>query len=337
MAEPLKNMFNESVLRGIAETLPVNEQAFVADCLVGFEPLGLMDRARHVARVMRDHLDPDPAAAIQQLSFPAADGFFFYNPHAFFIQEYGLPAYEQSMAAMYELTQVFTAEFCIRPFITAHPQTMQRLREWTGDPSEHVRRLVSEGTRPRLPWAPQLPQFRHDPGPVLELLDLLKDDPSEYVVRSVGNNLNDISKDHPQRALEVAARWAPRPVVRRGLRTLIKDGDSQALAILGYGEVHASAEADIPASIDIGQRLRLAIDVTTNGPVLVDVVVDFAGTKGPRRKVFKGAELTTSATIRRTVSFEQLSTRRVYPGPHAISVLLNGREQPLGTLVVRNP
>ena len=241
------------------------------------------------------------------------------------------------MAAMYELTQVFTAEFCIRPFITAYPQTMQRLRAWSADPSEHVRRLVSEGTRPRLPWAPRLPQFQHNPEPVIELLDLLKDDPSDYVMRSVGNSLNDISKDHPKRALQVAARWAPRPVVRRGLRTLIKDGDSQALAILGYGEVHASAEADIPASIDIGQRLRLAIDVTTNGPVLVDVVVDFAGTKGPRRKVFKGAELTTSATIRRTVSFEQLSTRRVYPGPHAISVLLNGREQPLGTLVVRNP
>lgn len=241
------------------------------------------------------------------------------------------------MAAMYELTQVFTAEFCIRPFITAYPDTMQRLRQWTADPSEHVRRLVSEGTRPRLPWAPQLPGFRQDPEPVIELLELLKDDPSDYVLRSVGNNLNDISKDHPHRALQVAAAWAPRPVVRRGLRTLIKAGDPQALAILGYGEVRATATADVPASIAIGQRLRLAVDVTTDGPVLVDVVVDFAGTRGPRRKVFKGAELATSGTIRRTISFEQLSTRRVYPGPHTISVLLNGRELALGTLDVLPP
>ena len=174
----------------IAQNLPVDRDAFVSDCLRGFEPLSLMDRARHVADVMHDHLDPDPATAVTQVARSLGtdrphgmDG-FFYNPHSFFIARYGLPAFEESMAAQYELTKLFTAEFCIRPFIVEYPQTMDTLRTWTGDPDEHVRRLVSEGTRPRLPWATRLPQFQRDPGPVLELLDRLKDDGSEYVRRS---------------------------------------------------------------------------------------------------------------------------------------------------------
>lgn len=337
MAEPLKNMFTLATVAEIAGTLPVDPVRFTEDCEPGFEELGLMDRGRHVAVVMRRHLDPDPATAITQLTdaIGTAPRGFFYNPHAFFIQDYGLPAYEESMRAMHRLTQVFTSEFCIRPFITANPRTMARLEEWTSDPSEHVRRLVSEGTRPRLPWAAQLPQFRADPEPVIALLERLKDDPSEYVTRSVGNNLNDISKDHPDRALEVARSWAPRPVVKRGLRTLVKAGDPRALAILGYAPGDATAHADLPATLTIGERLRLAVVVSTNGPVLVDVVVEFVRPRGVGRKVFKGAELASSGTVRRTISFEQLSTRRVYPGPHRVAVLLNGQESELGVIEVR--
>lgn len=339
MAQPLKDMFGLEVVAEIASTLPVDQAAFVADVRPGFEERGLMDRARHVASVMHEHLDPDPQRAVEQVNtaIGTTPRGFFYNPHSFFIADYGLPAYEQSMAAMYRLTQVFSSEFCIRPFIVQHPQTMTRLREWTSDPSEHVRRLVSEGTRPRLPWATQLPQFRADPEPVIDLLELLKDDPSDYVQRSVGNNLNDISKDHPQRALEVAAGWWPRPVVRRGLRTLIKAGDPAALAILGYSPNAAVAQATLPDRLIIGQRLRLAITVETDSPVMVDVVVEFVRARGTGRKVFKGAELTSSGIVRRTVSFEQLSTRRVYPGSHRISVLLNGREQELGFVEVCSP
>lgn len=337
VAEPLKNMFTLATVAEIAETLPVDRQGFIADCEPGFEELGLMDRGRHVAKVMRRHLDPDPAAAVLQVNtaIGSEQRGFFYNPHAFFIQDYGVPAYEESMATMHRLTQVFTAEFCIRAFISTYPQTLDRLREWTADPSEHVRRLVSEGTRPRLPWAAQLPAFRADPEPVLGLLELLKDDPSEYVLRSVGNNLNDISKDHPERAVEVAQAWMPRPLVRRGLRTLVKAGDPRALAILGYVPGTATAQAQLPARLTIGERLRLAMDVDSDGPVMVDIVVEFVRARGTGRKVFKGGELSGSGTVRRTISFEQLSTRRMYPGPHRVSVLLNGVAQELGTIEVR--
>jgi len=176
MAAPLKEQFGPDVVARIAGTLPVDREGFLAACLDGFEDLGLMDRARRVAAVMHAHLDPDPAAAVRQVH--AAIGSrrepgmaaFFYNPHSMFIGAYGLAAFEESMAAMYDLTKVFTAEFCIRPFILEYPETMTRLRSWTTDPDEHVRRLVSEGTRPRLPWAARLRAFITDPEPIIALL-----------------------------------------------------------------------------------------------------------------------------------------------------------------------
>ena len=132
---------------------------------------------------------------------------FFYNPHSFFIARYGLPAFEESMAAQYELTKLFTAEFCIRPFIVEYPQTMDTLPDLDRRPGRTRTATGQRRHRPRLPWATRLPQFQRDPGPVLELLDRLKDDGSEYVRRSVANNLNDIAKDNPQVALDVAGRW----------------------------------------------------------------------------------------------------------------------------------
>ena len=343
MARKLKDQFGPEVIARIAVTLPVDKTAFMAACLDGFEDLELMDRSRHVAAVMHDHLAKDPATAVQQvhaaIGRERASGMasFYYNPHAMFIGAYGLPAYTESMAAMHDLTKVFTAEFCIRPFIVRHPQTMAQLREWAGDPDEHVRRLVSEGTRPRLPWAARLPAFIADPTPVIELLQLLAGDPSDYVRRSVGNNLNDIAKDHPELALTVAAGWLPDhpDVVRRGLRNLIKAGDPDALSLLGYSASEATARAELPGTLAIGESLRLAVEVTGQGPALVDIVVHYVRANGSTsRKVFKGGEvvLDPTAVIRRTISFAQLSTRRHYPGPHRIGVLINGREQELGVI-----
>jgi 3-methyladenine DNA glycosylase AlkC len=124
---------------------------------------------------------------------------FLYMPHLYFVARHGLDHFEDSMRAQHALTQRFTAEYSIRAFLERHPdRTLARLREWTGDPSHHVRRLVSEGTRPRLPWAPRLHALLRDPRPVIGLLELLKDDSELYVRRSVANNLNDIGKDHPQ-------------------------------------------------------------------------------------------------------------------------------------------
>ena len=223
MASQLKDQFGESAPRAIAAMIravhaPFPHDDFLADALAGYAPLSLTGRGFQIAAALNKHLPahyPDAievllASASQPHEHRAAGGMaaFLYMPHLFFVARHGLGHFEESMRAQHALTQRFTAEYSIRAFLEKHPEaTLARLRTWTGDPSEHVRRLVSEGTRPRLPWAPRLRAFQLDPRPVLELLELLKDDPALYVRRSVANNLNDIGKDHPALLTAVAKRW----------------------------------------------------------------------------------------------------------------------------------
>lgn len=340
MAEALKEQFGADVVRHIAQTLPVDTQAFTAECLDGLDDLELMARGRHVADVMRRHLAPDARQAVGQVSGAIGPALGFgYLAHSTFIATHGLPFFDESMAAQHRLTQAFTAEFSIRPFIVEYPETMATLGEWTRDPNEHVRRLASEGTRPRLPWAARLPAFQADPRPVIELIDRLKDDPSQYVRRSVGNNLNDISRDHPDVALAVASEWAPgRPaLVRRGLRTLIKAGDPAALAILGYGPSAVTAQADLPARIRVGQSLSLIVELSGHDRVLVDIRVHFPRSGGRfSAKVYRGGEVEVlgRAQIRKTISFAPMTTRRHTPGLHRIEALVNGAAQPLGEFLL---
>jgi 3-methyladenine DNA glycosylase AlkC len=272
---------------------------------------------------------------------------FLYLPHVYFVAEHGLDCFETSMRAQYEITKRFTAEFSIRAFLEQFPEeTLARLAEWAREPNVHVRRLVSEGTRTRLPWAPRLRRFQEDPAPVLELLEMLKDDPEERVRRSVANNLNDISKDHPGVAVEVAERWWEdgdadrRRLVRHGLRTLVKAGDPGALAVLGY-DAHTPVEIRSvvcdPGVVEIGGKVRVEVTLFNPGPdeapTLVDLCVHFVKKGGATRpKVFKGSELAiepgATAVVRKTVSVAQHSTRRHYPGAHRVEVLVNGRIRP---------
>ena len=129
-------------------------------------------------------------------------------PMCHYVGIFGIDHFDQSMNLFKELTKRFTAEFGIRFFLLADPEkTLATLVHWISDKDRHVRRLVSEGTRPRLPWAMQLPQFIQNPQPIIELLELLKDDEEEYVRRSVANSLNDISKDNPEVVVDIAERW----------------------------------------------------------------------------------------------------------------------------------
>jgi 3-methyladenine DNA glycosylase AlkC len=268
---------------------------------------------------------------------------FFYLPHGYFIAEHGLEDFEPAMRANYELTKRFTAEFSIRPFLVHQPdKTLARLTEWTTDPNVHVRRLVSEGTRPRLPWASRLDVFIADPAPVISLLEQLRDDPVEYVRRSVANNLNDIAKDHPDLVIEVCERWWSdgdenrRRLVRHAMRTLVKQGDPRALEVLGYraGAPVAVDRVSIePDVVAIGGRVRIEVDVVNTGDemcaALVDLRVGFVGSnRSIRPKVFKGRtfelEPGASGRVRKTISVAQHSTRKHYAGTHPVEVLVNG-------------
>ncbi len=364
MAEPLVAQYGPDVPRAIARMVAAvhrrfDTDAFLHDALNGFEALALMPRGKHIARALQRHLPQDYAQALPIVLASAEQphgrdpnlslASFLYLPHTVFVAEFGLGHFELSMQAQHALTQRFTAEFSIRPYLQQHQDaTLERLAEWTRDTSEHVRRLVSEGTRPRLPWASRLPAFQRDPAPVLALLEKLKDDPALYVRRSVANNLNDIGKDHPALLAHTAQAWLQgatperRWIVQHALRSAVKRGEAGALAALGFGEtanVVLGQPSIAPTRAVVGGALNVAFDVTntTDQPqqVLVDFAVHYVKANGQARaKVFKlkTLDLAAHATQRvgKTISLADMTTRKHYPGTHRVDAILNGRAQALG-------
>ena len=169
MAERLKDRFGPDVPVHIADMIVAVEpsfpaERFVAEALDGYDPLELMDRGRKTALALAEALPDDYSTAIDilvrslgpPLEQTEGNGMtpFLYLPHVRFIADFGLANFDASMRAQHAVTQRFSCEFSIRPFLDAEQErTLAVLETWTGDPSVHVRRLVSEGTRPRLPWA----------------------------------------------------------------------------------------------------------------------------------------------------------------------------------------
>jgi 3-methyladenine DNA glycosylase AlkC len=344
-----------------AQLAEVAARAWPAFDRVGFlrgidaelEPRELLARLDLLAERLAAALPADPTAAaavlwqmleVSSAGDPTLEGWLAVACGQCVVR-FGLDAQEVALPLLAGLTPRGSSEFAIRPFIEAHPDvTYEHLRRWCDDPDEHVRRLVSEGTRPRLPWAPILRGLVADPTPNLDLLDRLVDDPSTYVRRSVANHLNDIAKDHPALALELAARWWPRSdraasAVRHGLRTLIKRGDPRALAVVGVA-------ADLPVrvvdlrlhelEVPIGgtATFEATIELDDAWPAPAEVVIDYRvhyqGARGPNApKVFKLTRRTFAPGERQTLTrrhpFGHVSIRQIRPGPHRIDVQLNGR------------
>lgn len=230
--------------------------SFRRAALAGLQPLTILQRGQHLATALREHLparyEDAVAILLRSLTPPltkTADfglAVFFYLPHVSFVATYGLDAehnggddpFDVSMHAQRELTRRFSAEFSMRPFVVRwQDRTLERLLEWTRDPDPHVRRLCSEGTRPRLPWAMRIPALIKDPRPVLPILEALKDDVDLYVRRSVANHLGDIAKDHPELVFDLCERWLDgasaqrRWMVRHALRHPAKKGVAAALRL----------------------------------------------------------------------------------------------------------
>lgn len=368
MAEPLTLQFGPDVPRAIARMVVAvyprfDAARFVRDALNGYEALALMPRGKHIAQALHRHLPADYTKAVDILmdSLDQPHGrqeglsmaSFLYLPHTQFVAQFGLDHFEASMRAQHLLTQRFTAEFSIRPFLQRHEAaTLARLRQWALDDSVHVRRLVSEGTRPRLPWASRLPSFQKDPAPVLALLEMLKDDSELYVRRSVANNLNDIGKDHPDLLAKTAKQWLKsasperRWIVQHALRSAVKRGEAGALKVLGFGK---SAEVDIgntritPKRVVMGEKVSIAFDVsnTSNNAqqVLVDFCIHYVKASGKTSaKVFKlkVLDLAPKETVRlsKTVSTAEMTTRKHHAGVHQVDVLLNGQARALGEFVL---
>jgi len=367
VADQLKDQFGESAPRAIAAMIRAvhpgfTHEEFLREALAGYGPLSLTARGQRIAAVLRRHLPQDFPSAVAILLESAAQphehrasggmAAFLYMPHMYFIAQHGLEHFEDSMRAQHSLTQRFTAEYSIRAFLEKHPAaTLARLREWARDPSEHVRRLVSEGTRPRLPWAPRLRAFQKDPRPVLALLELLKDDPSLYVRRSVANNLNDIGKDHPKLLTGTAKRWLKgasaerRWIVNHALRSAIKRADAGALGALGYGgklDVGVGKVSIAPPRPKIGGKVTIGFTLVNRlakrQRVMADLVVHFVKARGTGAKTFKlkAVDLAPRSQVKlgKSIVLKQLTTRKHYRGVHRVDVLLNGERRKLGQFVL---
>lgn len=328
---------------------------FERRCLDGLDALELKERIAHVIEALHELLPPDfleAAPLLERLgaqwdASAMAEGtrFFASWPLIDYVGAYGLSHFDLAMDTCRLLTPLGSAEMAVRPFLRADPvRAMRHMSAWISDPDPHVRRLASEGCRPRLPWGGHIKVFREDPSPVVALLEPLKDDPSEYVRRSVANNLNDISKDHPERALTVCRAWLSGPavsrertrLVRHALRTLIKAGHPAVFALLGYTDdpkVVVEGLTVSPATVALGGAVTFTATLRSLADTEQRVVVDYAihhvkksGKTTP--KVFKLTEraLAPGATsaIERRHALKPISTRTYYAGEHAVELLING-------------
>lgn len=258
---PIKFLLGPEAIDCLAHNISLVHAAFDASsfkqlALTDIDALGFMDRSAHIAAALKATLPAKFSQAtdvlLQTLTPPNAHterlglGVFFYLPHTRFVADYGRDAqhnagedpFVAAMRAQYELTRRFTAEFSIRPFlIHDFERTLQQLKAWLDDPDPHVRRLCTEGCRPRLPWGARIPQLIADPRPTLPILEALKNDPSLYVRRSVANHVGDIAKDHPDIAFEVCERWLTHAdkdlkwVIRHAVRHPARQGHPVAMAL----------------------------------------------------------------------------------------------------------
>jgi len=362
VAEPLKAMYTESFLRGFAERVKMAYPAFGVEAFVprvtgkGWDALELKGRIRRITESLGALLPSDYGEAIAILMGISGEcrGFpYLFFPD--FVERFGLDDWERSLAALEAFTKLSTAEFAVRPFLKRDPERMmEQMKRWSGHADEHVRRLASEGCRPRLPWADALPAFKADPSPILPILERLKDDPSEYVRRSVANNLNDISKDHPGLVLELARNWKGGGdrvdgVVRRACRGLIRAGAPEALALFGLAPltgIEAASMTAEPPQIAVGESVEagytLRVPVGEPVKLRLELAVTFPRTGGKRfRKLFKLSEKTvpggTELRGSRRHAFADLSTRRHYPGEHTLALVVNGEEVASVTVLLLEP
>ena len=366
MAEPFKNLLNAGLVGDAAGHLARHAPGFDADAFVrratrGLEALEMKARAMQIADALEAALPTrfvDAAAAIEAALAPLESreatappeglqaglrGWILW-PVGEFVARRGLAEPERALRAMHAITQRFTAEFAIRPFIVAHPALVfATLARWVHDDSPHVRRLVSEGSRPRLPWGLQLKSLIRDPAPTLPLLRALQDDRSEYVRRSVANHLNDIAKDHPALVAQWLQEHLPQAsaerhaLLRHASRTLIKAGDAAVLQAWGLGRPlrGVAALSITPAAITLGQTVTVALTLRSTAALPQQLVIDYAvhhvKAKGSTSaKVFKGWKVMLPArgelTLAKRHAVRPITTRRYFGGSHRVTVQINGRE-----------
>lgn len=349
MAEILKNVYNADFYDALVKRILAVYPAFKSNAFVkaifspAFEAMELKARMRHTSVCLQAFLPQNYKEAIAILKpvseLPSNSFANMFFPD--FVECYGMDDTSCSIDALEHFTKYSSSEFAIRPFIIKETEkSMAQMLLWSKHENHHVRRLASEGCRPKLPWAMALPAFQKDPSPILPILENLKNDPSEYVRRSVANNLNDISKDHPQLVIEITKKWKGKTentdkLLKHGCRTLLKKGNIEALALFGFNEskgVHFSnLQWDSP-TINIGDSPYFSFEMHTEHTqdLRLEYAIDFLKSNGKHnRKVFRISEKSykkgQKIHIKKKHSFKQMSTRKHYAGTHFLNIICNGK------------
>lgn len=355
MAEPLKALYDGLFIEQFAAKVkaawqPFDERSFVERVRGGeWERLELKARARAITLALGAELPgkyEEALAVLFQIDEQCTGLPYIFFPD--FVEVYGLqqPEWELSFTALARFTQRSTAEFAIRAFIlTDEERAMEQMLAWADDANEHLRRLASEGTRTRLPWAQALPLFKRDPSPIWPILEKLKRDSSLYVRKSVANNLNDIAKDHPELVIELAERWHGHHewtdwIVRHGCRTLIKRAEPRVMRLFGYSaaaeeqELFTSASLTVtPSEVAIGGEVELSYEVqlreSARTKVRIEYGIDFVKSSGKtsqKRFLLSDREYAGGAVAsgKRKHRFADLTTRKHYAGLHRLTLWVNG-------------
>ncbi|MBU1659138.1 DNA alkylation repair protein [bacterium] len=349
MAELLKNIYTKEYIENLALKIKenyedFNEQSFIDSVFSGmWNQMQLKERMRHIALRLNEFL---PMQYEKQLTVLKAVSKDFYSFGAMFFQDFvevfGLDDFENSMRALEVFTIESSSEFAVRVFILRYEnKTMAQMKSWAKSKDEHLRRLASEGCRPRLPWAVALSAFKKNPSKVFELIELLKNDVSLYVRKSVANNLNDISKDNPSLVLEFVKNnlgaskeldW----ICKHGSRTLLKQGNAAVLKLFNLKKAEHIEVINFMYDKEIKQEeaLRFSFDLRAKEPignVRIEYAIDYLKSNhSHNRKIFmlsQSAIESFSKSFSKKQSFKKMTTRKHYAGKHYISILVNGEEK----------
>lgn len=347
--EPLKNMFSKKFYERLAiefnKTEPCfNTKGFLKDVMKGIDDRSLIQRMRHTTICLNNYLPSDHKQAVAILLKVAPKFSSHFTAFLFpdYIGVYGLNDHALSMKALKELTQYGSSEFAIREFLKRDLKgTMKYMYEWADDKNHHVRRLASEGCRPRLPWSFNLDAIAKDPAITLPILEKLKKDPELYIKKSVANHLNDFSRIDPDWMLNVVSNWDKKDphtawIVRHASRTLIKQGHPGSLKIFDYEKNAKLSVNDLKfkrSKIKLGEDLEFSFMISSEKSKVQKLVVDYAvhyakGSGRASKKVFKLKELDLKPgdklLITKKQSFKNFSTRKHYTGKHAVEIIVNG-------------
>jgi len=367
MAEALKDMFNKEFFDRFTNDLKLvikdfNIRKFISQIMdKEWEKKEFKQRCCFITTVLKNHLPTDYKDAIAKIlelldhlkdvhNFSEIDDTTFGLSLEYgwvldnFVEQYGLDDYETSIKAIEKITQFTSCEFAVRPFIIKYPkEMMKQMLLWSKHEHWGVRRLSSEGCRPRLPWAMALPALKQNPAPIIPILENLKNDISRFVRLSVANNLNDIAKDNPETVINLVKKWQGKSenvnwVIKHGSRTLLKQGNAEAMEIFGFGTVKNITIKDFKIStpkVKIGESLEFGFKLMNNSPRKAKVRLEYGiyyqkANKTLSKKVCKISEKeyaeNSTTDITRKHSFRAVTTRVLHSGLHQVSIIINGKE-----------